>query len=88
VTRHNIPIQIYPLKNRVNTGIKFAPLYESMDACIMAGCDLERWLDGNYADEFMHLVIAFFRMKNSIESHSIDAQQRKAELDAKRKSGS
>jgi len=76
VTRHGTPIDQYALKNAVNTGISYSLHFESWQACIAAGLDIERWENAGYPPQLMSSVVAWYRLSGLVQTHSRDAAQK------------
>lgn len=80
------PIQEMGLgSSAVNVGITYSPIFSEFEACVAAGLDLERWVNGEYERAFRAHVIAWHEGKHLIEAHTKaavhkaeEAQMRKA----------
>jgi hypothetical protein len=76
VRRHGVPIQEAGIRNRLSHGITYTARFESFDACVKAGLDLERWQAGGYERKLMAQVVAYNRLRGLIETHLDDARNR------------
>lgn len=72
-----MPIQNFPLRNAVNSGITFSMEFQSWEAAAAAGLNLWEWEQGNYTSRFQAKVIAWFRLHNLVQAHTQDAAQKK-----------
>jgi hypothetical protein len=82
VTRYGQPIQEYPLRDSVGTGISYSPIFEGLRAAVWAGAtldELKRWMDGAYPNEFMARVTALYRLDGLVRQHAEDAVNRAIE---------
>ena len=78
--RWGSPIEDYPLRDSVDTGITYSGYFEGVRAAIGAGAtlsELEKWMGGEYDPKFMALVVAWYRADGLIEQHAGDAAARK-----------
>lgn len=74
----------HPLKNAVNSGIKYELDFAGLDACIAAGCDPWVWENGGYPARFMARIVAWHKLKGLIVTHTEDARAIAAEKAAKK----
>jgi hypothetical protein len=76
VRRHGVPIQEAGIRHRLSHGITYTSRYESFDACVKTGLDVERWMAGGYDRKLMAQVVAYNRLSSLIETHLDDARSR------------
>ena len=82
MTRYGQPIQEYPLRDSVGTGISYSTYFESLRAAVWANAtldELRRWMAGEYPSEFMSTVTALYRLDGEIRQHAEDAVNRAVE---------
>ncbi len=82
--RYGGPIQNAAVRHPLKHGITTSRRYEEFDACIEAGLDPGRWMAGEYARDLMARVVAWYRLKASIEAHVEDARARAIERQQKK----
>lgn len=87
VTRYGYPIKEVAIgrETKVNAGIGYSAKFEEFQACIAARLNIERWKNGGYDTQLKAEIIAWYVLNGEIETHVADAQQKKANKDAKRK---
>lgn len=85
VTRGGVRIEEYPVKDAVNSGIRYAPAFEEWEAGTAAGLDMWAWDGGQYPARFKAKTIAWWRAHRLVNTHQADAQNRASEAKSKRK---
>ncbi len=79
MTRHGNRIESYPLRDSVQTGIRYGIHFEGVRAAVWAGAtlrELQEWLDGKFPSRFMATVVAAYRADGLIQAHREDAVNR------------
>lgn len=71
--RNGKPIQKVGLRDAVDTGIQYNLYFETYEAVVAAGLDLERYERGGYDASFVARVVAWHRAHKMIEQHSEQA---------------
>ncbi len=79
MTRYQIPIRSAGLspKSVVRAGIQYGMKFAEWEACIAAGLDLHKWVDGLYPKWFMADTVAWYELHNLVSVHQHDAAVRK-----------
>lgn len=73
-----MPIEEYPLKASVKTGIEMSVPLQEWEAAHAANLDLHKWDSSQYPPDFMAKVIAWHSRHRELELHTQDAVQRAA----------
>jgi len=76
VTRRGIPLEQYPLKGAVNTGIEESAPFAEYEAAVAAGLDLWKWELGQYPGWFRANVLAWHFYHTQKPQHIDDALSR------------
>lgn len=83
VLRNGEPIQLYPLKDSIHTGIEtddlreilgMIPEYEEREACVFSGYAWREWLTEDIRERAA--AVAHYRLHNQITRHAQDAASR------------
>ena len=85
VLKHGLPIEDFPIRDAVDPGITYSPIFEELSAVKDYGLDAERWYIGDYSAHLMATIIAHHRMRGLVDLHVEQARNEKANRDAKRK---
>lgn len=75
-TRQGIPLEEYPLKDTVKTGIETSQALTEWEAAYAAGLDLYKWEEGEYSPSFKAKVLAWHSRHQELELHRKDAVNR------------
>lgn len=73
MTRNGEPIATVPIRDSIRTGIYYNSHYEGIRAAIWANAtldELERWIAGDYDQQFMATVVAAYRADGEIQRHT------------------
>jgi hypothetical protein len=77
VTRNRTPIEDYPVRDAVRAGIAYTLEFEEVEACVAAGLDLDRWMNGGYSVRLMEKTVGWYRVHNLVALHQQDAVNEK-----------
>ena len=84
VERFGIPIEDYPLKDSIDTGIEMSNAMAEYDACIAARLDILKWEQGIYPTYLKANILEWYRKSRLIKQHQGDAQARASEKKARK----
>lgn len=76
MTRRGTPLERYPLKGGVNTGIEDSAPFAEYEAAVAAGLDLWKWETGQYPVWFRANVLAWHYYHVLKPMHVADAVER------------
>jgi len=85
VTRHNVPIQEYPVVGGKNLGIAWGRLFDEAQAVVAVGLDFDKWVNNKYGRKTVAYAIAYKRIVDTIENHRNHEQNKEMKRASKKK---